>query len=200
MAEKNYFDVLNSIDLRDKVKQKNGLSYLSWSSAWAAVKKNHPDATFKIYEMIIDDRGNTRYWFDDGRTGWVKVSVTINGIEITETLAVMDFKNKAIPAEAITSVDANKAMKRCLVKACALHGVGLYIYEGEDLPDEMSEIIKKQNECMDLIKRKCATSEKAKVKVTEVCKAIDPDANGDPRLINDIDVLSDLAKKLKAIR
>ncbi len=201
MAEKkNYFEELNAIDLKEKIKQKNGLTYLSWSSAWGAIKKIHPDATFEVREMIIDDRGNKRFWFDDGRTGWVEVSVTINGIEITESLAIMDFRNKAIPADTITSVDANKAMKRCLVKACALHGLGLYIYEGEDLPEEVSDIIDKQKKCIDLIKKKCAISEKAKEKVAEICKKADPEAEGDPRLINDADVLDSILKQLKAIR
>ena len=74
-----------------------------------------------------------RPWFDDGNTGWVKTGVTINGIEHIEDLPIMDFKNKSIPAKDITSSDANKSIQRSLTKACARHGVALWIYEGEDL-------------------------------------------------------------------
>lgn len=127
----NYFTELYSIDVRDKTKQKNGLNYLSWAAAWAEVKKIHPDATYTVYE-----NENGRYWFDDGRTAWVKTGVTINGIEHIERLPVMDFKNKSLAADSVTSMDANKALQRSLTKACGRHGVGLYIYEGEDMPEE----------------------------------------------------------------
>lgn len=127
----NYFTELYSIDVRDKTKQKNGLNYLSWAAAWAEVKKIHPDATYTVYE-----NENGRYWFDDGRTAWVKTGVTINHIEYIERLPIMDFKNKSLVAENVTSIDANKALQRSLTKACGRHGLGLYIYEGEDMPEE----------------------------------------------------------------
>lgn len=117
---KSVFDTLNGIDVSGKVKAKNGLKYLSWISAWAEVKKIDPNASFKIYPQIMDNDGNTRFWHDDGKTGWVEVGVTVNGNEVVEVLAIMDFKNKSMPADQITSVDANKAMKRCLVKAIAI--------------------------------------------------------------------------------
>ena len=72
----------------------------------------------------------------DGRTCWVKTGVTVNGIEHIEYLPVMDYKNKSISIENITSFDVNKAIQRSLTKACARHGLGLYIYAGEDLPEE----------------------------------------------------------------
>ena len=93
--EKSVFEKLNSVDVSSKVKTKNGLTYLSWASAWAEVKKKYPDATYKIKPQIMDDRGNQRFWHDDGKTGWVEVSVTIGKVEITESLAIMDFKNKS---------------------------------------------------------------------------------------------------------
>ena len=110
MAEvkNSVFNTLYKIDLGEKTKEKNGLTYLSWASAWAAVKTIYPDATYKIYPQKMDDLGNTRFWHDDGKTGWVEVGVTINGIEQIEILAIMDFKNKSIAADSITSVDANK--------------------------------------------------------------------------------------------
>lgn len=126
----NYFTKLNSIDCSGKVEEKNGLKYLSWSYAWGELKKAHPDATYTIYEN--KDGWN---YHTDGTTGWVKTGVTVNGIEHIEYLPIMDYKNKSIPAQGITSFDVNKAIQRSLTKAVARHGLGLYIYAGEDLPD-----------------------------------------------------------------
>lgn len=131
MAEKNYFEILNSVDCKDKIEKKNGLSYLSWAWAWTELKKRFPDATYKVYENA--DGWN---YFHDGQTCWVKTGVTVNGIEHIEYLPVMDFKNKSIPLGSVTSFEVNKAIQRSLTKAIARHGLGLYIYAGEDLPDE----------------------------------------------------------------
>ena len=65
----------------------------------------------------------------------VKTGVTINGLEHIEFLPVMDYKNRSIPADSVTTFDINKAIQRSLTKACARHGLGLYIYAGEDLPE-----------------------------------------------------------------
>ena len=209
MAEKNIFESLNNVDLTEKVKSKNNLTYLPWSSAWSEVKRRYPDANFRIIPQVIDEGGNTRPWHDDGKTGWVEVGVTIDGQEIIETLAIMDFKNKSITADQITSVDANKSIKRCLVKACAMHGLGLYIYEGEELPEEASKTLELQDEIKELISKKCALSDKAKSKVADLCKAaekeavptLDDDAiTGNPKNIEDVDILTNLKKQLLAVR
>ena len=202
----NYFKDLYNIDVKSKAKQKNGMSYLSWAAAWAEVKKMYPDATYHIYEETLSFASDgstpmkTRPWFDDGKTGWVKTGVTINGIEHIEDLPIMDFKNKSIPAESITSSDANKSIQRSLTKACARHGLGLYIYEGEDLPEEAKEVSTLQAEIMGLIKKKSALSDTAKAKVEKICKEADVNANGDPRLIEDVETLKSLKKSLLAIR
>lgn len=200
MTEKNYFENLYNLDMGVKVESKNSLKYLPWASAWAKIKKIHPDATFKVFEQIIDDKGNTRYWFDDGRTGWVKVSVTVNNLTLTETLPIMNNKNLSVSSEEITSVIANKSIKRCLAKACALHGLGLYLYEGEDIPEEIEKIIDLRDECMKLVIKKCSLSPEAKKEVEKICKSIDENANGDPRLIDDSKTLEELKKKLLAVR
>ena len=132
----NYFVKLNGINVNDKTEKKNGLTYLSWAWAWGEVKKLHPDATYTIYERETQ-YGPVNY-FTDGRTCWVKTGVTINGIEHIEDLPVMDFKNNSILLDKVTSYDVNKAIQRSLTKACARHGLGLYIYAGEDLPEEES--------------------------------------------------------------
>ena len=135
MSENNYFKVLNAINCSDKIEKKNGLSYLSWAFAWAEAKKFDSNANYTIYENA--DGWN---YFTDGRTCWVKTGVTINGIEHIEYLPVMDFKNKSIPLESVTSFEVNKAIQRSLTKAVARHGLGLYIYAGEDLPEESDGI------------------------------------------------------------
>lgn len=208
MAEKKkgIFATLSAINIADKVKEKNGLKYLPWSSAIQIVKSIYPNTSFEVIPQLMGEHENERPWHDDGKSGWVEVNVTIESddgevCQAREMLAIMDFKNKAIAAENITSVDANKSIKRCLCKALAIaSGLGLYIYEGEELPDEIATVVKLQNECMALIKKKCELSEKAKEKVSEICKAIDADANGDPRLIEDADELMNLKKQLMAIR
>lgn len=130
MPDKNYFQELYDINVNERVEQKNGLSYLSWAWAWAEVKKRYPDANYKIYETE-----SGCFYFTDGHTCWVKTGVTINGIEHIEFLPVMDYKNKSIPVDSVTSFDVNKAIQRSLTKAVARHGLGLYIYAGEDLPE-----------------------------------------------------------------
>ena len=124
------FETLNKINVNGHTEKKNGLTYLSWAWAWAEVKKAFPDATYTIYE-------NAQGWnyHTDGRTAWVKTGVTIEGLEHIEYLPVMDFKNRSIPADQLTSFDVNKAIQRSLTKAVARHGLGLYIYAGEDLPE-----------------------------------------------------------------
>ena len=126
----NYFVQLNSINVNDKTEKKNGLTYLSWAWAWGEVKKLHPDAIYIIYENEAGWNYHT-----DGRTCWVKTGVIINGIEHIEYLPVMDHRNRSIAADAVTSFDVNKAIQRSLTKAVARHGLGLYIYAGEDLPE-----------------------------------------------------------------
>ena len=129
--ELSVFSKLNSINVEEHIEEKNGLRYLSWAWAWAEIKKAYPNAQYTIYENI--DGWN---YFTDGRTCWVKTGVSIDGLEYIEYLPVMDYKNKSIPLEQVTSMDVNKTIQRSLTKACARHGLGLYVYAGEDLPEE----------------------------------------------------------------
>lgn len=130
----NYFEELNAVNVNDKTEQKNGLTYLAWAYAWGEVKKRYPEASYVIYE-------NAQGWnyHTDGRTCWVKTGVSIEGIEHIEELPVMNNRNQSIPLESVTSCDVNKAIQRSLTKACARHGLGLYIYAGEDLPENEKE-------------------------------------------------------------
>ena len=136
--KKSVFDVLNAIDCSEHIEVKDTgkmkLSYLSWAWAWSILKKNFPDATYTIYE---NEKG--MFYHTDGRSAWVKTGVTINGIEHIEYLPVMDNRQCSILIDKITSTDVNKAIQRSLTKAVARHGLGLYIYAGEDLPEDVAE-------------------------------------------------------------
>ena len=130
MQEQSVFATLNALNCNEHTERKGNLTYLSWAWAWSMVKQHFPSATYTIYES--PDGWN---YFTDGRTCWVKTGVTIEGLEHIEYLPVMDQRNQSIPFEQVRSTDVNKAIQRSLTKACARHGLGLYIYAGEDLPD-----------------------------------------------------------------
>lgn len=134
MDEKNYFVSLNEVNVNGHTEKKNGLTYLSWAWAWAEVKKRFPGAFYTIYE-----NADGLFYHTDGSTCWVKTGVTIGGLEHIEYLPVMDYRNASIPKAKVTSFDVNKAIQRSLTKACARHGLGLYIYAGEDLPETEEE-------------------------------------------------------------
>lgn len=199
----DFFKKGSKVDVSGKIRQKNGLSYLSWASAWSEFKKLFPEGTISIHKQRINRETGfiDRPWFDDGKTGWVEVEVSIGDDFVTEWLPILDFKNKAITADAITALEANKAYKRCSVKAIAmLTGIGLYIYEGEDIPEEIAKVRTLQEECLALIKQKCKTPELTE-KVGETCRSTLPEeCNGDPKLCDDAELLTKLKKTLMALR
>lgn len=141
------FERLYSYDVNEYVEKKNGLAYLSWAWAWAEFKQFYPDAT---YEVKKDERGLP--YFGDPDIGYmVYTSVTAGGLTYEMWLPVMDNNNKSLKAqpytfqtragertvEAMTMFDVNKAVMRCLVKNLAMFGLGLYIYAGDDLPEDI---------------------------------------------------------------
>ena len=128
--KKTDFQKLYEIDCSKHVEAKGNFNYLSWAHAWRWLKERHPDATCKTYENA--DGWN---YHTDGRYAWVKCSVTVNGLEHVETLPVLGYGNKPLKVESVDSFSINTAIKRCITKAIGLHGLGLYLYEGEDLPD-----------------------------------------------------------------
>lgn len=127
---------LLSLNVSDHIEKKGGLSYLSWAWAWAEVLKNDPAATWAVVTYDLPDGTRTPcMWI--GETAMVVTRVTIKGIERFCHLAVMDNKNNAVK-----NPDARKisdAIMRCMVKAIAMHGLGLYIYAGEDLPEAAAD-------------------------------------------------------------
>lgn len=136
--KKSVFETLNTINVSGKTEKKNGLTYLSWAYAWAEVKKLYPTAQYHVYERDTQQYGPVNY-FTDGKTCWVKVGVTIEGMEHVEMLPVMNFKNQSIPLDKVTSCDVNKAIQRAITKAIGRQGLGLYVYAGEDLSESESQ-------------------------------------------------------------
>jgi hypothetical protein len=127
----NYFKTLNDINVNDKVEKKNGFSYLSWAWAWQIAKLHDQNVRQTVYETPE----GRNYWHD-GKTAWVKVGVTMFDREHIEYYPIIDYKNQAIPVDKITSMNVNTSLQRGSTKALGRHGLGLYLYAGEDLPEE----------------------------------------------------------------
>lgn len=156
LSSREIFEQLYHKDLKGKTKDKMGLTYVSWATAWAELKLFDPNATSHVYtrtvtthevltttedgytKTVTNDYENEVLYFTDGKTCHVKVGVTVNGVEQIERLPVMDMRNQAVRVDVVTSTAVNRAIQRCFVKACARHGLGLYIYTGEDFPDGKS--------------------------------------------------------------
>ena len=138
------FETLNAVNVNGHTEEKNGLTYLSWSWAWAEVKKKYPNAEYSISKF-----NGLPFVFDENTGYMVYTTVTIDGLTHEMWLPVMDNANNAmksqpytkktkykeITVEAATMFDINKTIMRCLVKNLAMFGLGLYIFAGEDLPE-----------------------------------------------------------------
>jgi hypothetical protein len=124
-------EALLKTDVNAHTEKKNNLTYLSWAWAWAEALKADPKSTFKV-EMFGD-----KCFMDINGTAMVWVTVTMFDKPMTCQLPVMDYRNKAIPNP--DAFQVNTAIMRCMTKALSLHGLGLYIYAGEDLPEEATK-------------------------------------------------------------
>jgi len=127
--EKNNFKALSQISLEGRTDKKGKYAYLSWATAWSMVKTEHPDTQRTIYES---EHTGLNY-FTDGKTCYVKVGITVDGLEHIDYLPIMDFRNVSVPIEKITSMAVNTAIQRSTAKAIAMHGLGLTLWSGEDL-------------------------------------------------------------------
>jgi hypothetical protein len=142
--EQSVFEKLSSINVNDKVEKKNGLSYVSWIFAWSEVKKVYPSANYRVVNF-----DNKPYLFDEHLGYLVQTEVTIEGETIPMQLPVMDNMNRAQrhivyqkfnkDIQPATMFDINTAIMRCLTKNLAMFGLGLYIYAGEDIPNESDQ-------------------------------------------------------------
>ena len=139
------YKVLSRINVNEHTEKKNGLTYLSWAWAWDTLLSYYPESYTSIKRPMETD---FPYW-SDGNTCWVDVGVTLvwndNERTRTEVFPIMDYKNKSIPADKVTSFDVNTALQRAWTKCIARHGLGFYIYAGQDLPNEEAEAEKAKN-------------------------------------------------------
>jgi hypothetical protein len=126
MNQEQVLMLLNK-NVNEHTEKKANLTYLSWAWAWAEALKADPAATY-----LVETFGDKCY-MDINGTAMVFVTVTMFGKSMTCQLPVMDYRNKAIPNPDAFAV--NTAIMRCMTKALSLHGLGLYIYAGEDLPE-----------------------------------------------------------------
>jgi hypothetical protein len=147
---------LRKIDVSSKIEKKNGLSYLSWAWACDQLLQQDPMATWSYGQPVLF-----------GETVMVFCTVNAFGKSMTAQLPVMDYRNKAIPNPDAFAV--NTAMQRCLAKAIALHGIGLYIYAGEDLPQDdpepvdVNSLVEAIGLCTDMDQLKTAFAQAYKV-------------------------------------
>lgn len=140
------FKELYAVNVNDNVEKKNGLTYLSWAWAWAEFLKRYPQAEYEIVKF-----DGLPYVYDANTGYMVYTRVTVDDLTREMWLPVMDGANKAMLAlpykyvdrygkektvAPATMFDINKTIMRCLVKNLAMFGLGLYIYAGEDLPEE----------------------------------------------------------------
>lgn len=125
------FEKLSEINVSDKTEKKGNQKYLSWSHAWSMAKEHYPSIQRTVYEDSLTGLN----YFNDGKSGYVKVGITIEGLEHIDYLPIMDFRNQSISIDKITSMDVNKTIQRSTTKAIALHGLGIALYSGEDLVD-----------------------------------------------------------------
>jgi hypothetical protein len=125
---------LLKLNVNDHIEKKQNLSYLSWAWAWAEALKADPAATFEVktFRQAVKDTYMEFPYMNVNGTGMVWVTVTMFGKPMTCFLPVMDHRNRPIPDP--DAFQVNTAIMRCMVKGLALHGLGLYIYAGEDLP------------------------------------------------------------------
>ena len=146
--KEHYFEVLRKHNVSDYMEQKGQFNYLSWAYAVEELRKLKPDATWRV---IKDDNG---YPYTSTPAGhFVEVEVTVDGIALSQIHPVLDHRNQTI--ENPNAFQINTSIQRCLAKAIALHGLGLYIFRGEDLP-ESNPLNQKQLDVMDSYLRQIA--------------------------------------------
>lgn len=132
---KNNYTTLASISIKEKVERKGNFDYLSWANAWHMLKTIHPKAQRVVYESVQTELN----YFSDGSTAYVKVGIIIDDVEHIDYLPVMDYRNNSIRLEKITSMDVNTAIQRSTAKAIAMHGLGLSLWTGEDVPQMVTK-------------------------------------------------------------
>lgn len=138
MENKELVSKLLQLNVNNMTEKKNGLTYLSWANAWGEVLKIDANANYKV-RMFAQPDGTLLPYCGNAKNGYmVFTELTINELTRECYLPVMDYKNQSMK-ENMTTFDVNKAIQRCLAKNISMFGLGLYIYQGEDLPEDLSE-------------------------------------------------------------
>ena len=198
----NIFKSFYSINVNEYMEKKNGLSYISWTYAWAEAKKKFPNITYKVHRF---GEKQLPYVFDENTGYMVSTEITIDDLTHSMWLPVMDGSNKAMKnkpytydskfkkglvVEAASMFDINKAIMRCLVKNLAMFGLGLYVYAGEDLPES-------DNEALDLLKLEIGKFKGQEKKIKERILSLYKVKN-----LSDLseEQISDAISKLKSFR
>ena len=128
----NTFEVLNKVDVSKFTEKKGQFNYLSWAYAVRELLKVCPDATWEVH--LFDNADGTKQpYMKNGTGAYVQVTVDVDSVKRTQVHPVLDNRNK--PIEKPNAFEINTSIQRCLAKAIALHGLGLYIFAGEDLPE-----------------------------------------------------------------
>jgi len=132
--DRNEFQVMKKTEVETAKKGK--LTYASWAEVWEKLKSLHPTSTFIVHE----NKETGMPYIGDEKIGYfVKVSVKVMDVTHTVHLPVMDFKNQSVKGDKLDTMAINKSIQRCFAKAIAMHGIGLYVYKGEDYPEESEE-------------------------------------------------------------
>jgi len=139
----NYFTELDRVDVTKHIEKKGKFSYLSWAYAVRELKRRHPGATWIVHEWEGMPYVKTECGF------FVKVSVIVSDVEMTQVHPVLDHNNKTVAAP--NAFQINTSIQRCLAKAIALHGLGIHLYAGEDLPPSPPLDDLQQKELLDLL-------------------------------------------------
>lgn len=202
MTEKTLFQQLNLLNVNDHVEKKQGLSYLAWSYAHQELMKIDPNYEMKIHDYPHPEVLNEQYFvpYLASPEGYsVSVSITLKGVTKTETLPVLDMRNKSVAYKSADMFQINKTYKRAFVKCAALHGIGLYLYHGEDAPDQSDELrqtlIEEIQNITDLL-----ISQGTEITTDEVKEKFqigDINAMSQSDIVGNIKLISANAKKLK---
>ena len=130
--KENTFDKLNKVDVSELTERKGNFNYLSWAHAVRELLRAYPEATWEVH--LFDNTDGTKQPYMKNGTGtYVQVSVNVNDVIRSQIHPVLD--NRNAPIKEPNSFQINTSIQRCLAKAIALHGLGLYIFAGEDLPE-----------------------------------------------------------------
>ena len=201
-GEEDIFNILNALNVNKFVDKKNGLSYVSWSAAWQEFRKRCPDASYEIERFegkpyMVDEYGIMA--FTNLTTGgqtyemWLPVMDSNNRAMRETEQKIVTKAGKEIIVPKATMFDVNKTIMRCLVKNLAMFGLGLYIYAGEDLPDNMMSEDEKTEKSKDILSKiKTGTTEEIKLLYQQNKKKI----AGDKVLM---DAITNRTKELKGI-